>query len=84
VVAALAGLDDRERLIVERRIMAEHPVTLIELGSLLGVSRERTRQLEARALGKLRRALQPVAEGLSMDGPIPSRASSAGSEAYPG
>jgi len=84
LVAALAGLDDRERLIVERRIMADHPVTLLELGSLLGVSRERTRQLESRALGKLRRALQPVAEGLSMDGPSPSRASSAGSEAYPG
>jgi RNA polymerase sigma-32 factor len=84
VVGALAQLDERERVIVERRIMAERPATLQDLGAELGVSRERTRQLEARALGKLRLALQSLADGLEMDEASPSRASSAGSEACPG
>jgi RNA polymerase sigma-32 factor len=84
VVVALAQLDARERVIVERRIMAERPATLQDLGAELGVSRERTRQLESRALGKLRRALQPLADGLELDAASPSRASSGGSEACPG
>ena len=62
VHAALDVLNVRERLIVERRIMAEEPETLQELGARLGVSKERVRQLEERAYGKLRGALAPVRE----------------------
>ena len=40
-------LEDREREIFERRLLAESPVTLRELGEEFGVSRERVRQLEA-------------------------------------
>jgi RNA polymerase sigma-32 factor len=47
-------LDDRERQIVERRILADEPDTLQELGDEFGVSRERVRQLEARLVNKLR------------------------------
>jgi RNA polymerase sigma-32 factor len=54
---ALGTLDRRERYIVEQRIMGEDDVSLAELGRRLGVSRERARQIEARAKSKLRKRL---------------------------
>lgn len=51
---ALNELDNRERLIVEQRLMREQDMTLEALGQQLGISKERVRQLESRALGKLR------------------------------
>lgn len=51
---ALAQLDRRERFIVERRIMSDEELSLAAIGRTLGVSRERARQLEARAKKKLR------------------------------
>ena len=56
---AIAELDPRERYIVETRIMADGPdeLSLAEIGRRLGVSRERARQLEARAKAKLKRHL---------------------------
>jgi RNA polymerase sigma-32 factor len=61
VADALALLDDRERSIVEQRFMSDDPVSLQALGDQLGFSRERARQLEIRARGKLRAALEPLA-----------------------
>jgi RNA polymerase sigma-32 factor len=57
---ALDRLNDRERMIVQERLMADDPVTLHELGLRLGVSKERVRQLEERACGKLRSQLRGV------------------------
>lgn len=54
---ALAQLDGRERAIIEARRLTEEGATLEELGQRLGVSKERVRQLEHRALGKLRKAI---------------------------
>lgn len=51
---ALSRLPAREALIVRRRHLRERGQTLEELGAELGVSKERVRQLEKRALGKLR------------------------------
>lgn len=61
---ALELLSDRERQIISERLLTDEPRTLESLGRELGVSKERVRQLEARARGKLRGALadyQPVA-----------------------
>ncbi|MBF0285197.1 MAG: RNA polymerase sigma factor RpoH [Magnetococcales bacterium] len=60
VFQALQGLDPRERLIVQKRVMNDHPTTLEEIGKELGVSRERIRQLEQRAMDKLRRTLEAL------------------------
>lgn len=60
VAVALEVLDPRERYIVERRYMGDTEVSLAEIGRTLGVSRERARQLEARAKEKLRQKLAPA------------------------
>jgi RNA polymerase sigma-32 factor len=73
---AMSRLDPRERHIVEARIMGEGKETLRDLGHHFGFSRERARQLEIRALEKLRRDLEPtadeigwpVASGSALDG----------------
>ena len=58
---ALSVLDDRERLIVEKRILSDDSASLASLGRELGVSRERARQLEARAKKKLAEELRDLA-----------------------
>ena len=47
------GCDERERRILDERLLAEEPVTLQELGKEFGVSRERVRQLEERLMKRL-------------------------------
>ncbi len=47
-------LSGKELVIFDKRMVAEDPITLQELGDEFGVSRERVRQLEARLSGKLR------------------------------
>lgn len=57
---ALRALDERERYIVEQRFMQDEEASLAAIGRTLGVSRERARQLEARAKQKLRDRLQDL------------------------
>jgi RNA polymerase primary sigma factor len=56
---ALHALDDRERKIVFQRfgLDGSSPKTLEQLGATIGLTRERIRQLQAKALEKLRKAL---------------------------
>ncbi len=61
LAGALAVLDERERLIVEKRILSDDSASLASLGRELGVSRERARQLEARAKKKLAEELKDLA-----------------------
>ena len=54
---AMEGLSEREKLIIRERRLQEETVTLAVLGDQLGISKERVRQIEHQALGKLRKAL---------------------------
>jgi RNA polymerase sigma-32 factor len=65
VSEALVGLDQRERYIVEKRLMAdnEDELSLADIGRQLGVSRERARQLEARAKKKLKSRISELSRG---------------------
>jgi len=55
---ALRVLNPRERRIFEARRLAEEPVTLEELSTEFGVSRERVRQIEVRAFEKVQAAVK--------------------------
>lgn len=59
VSAALEGLNEKERYIVENRLMAEEPLTLREIGEKFKISRERARQIEANVVKKVRKLLGP-------------------------
>jgi RNA polymerase sigma-32 factor len=56
LIAAIDVLDGRERSIFEARLLADEPQTLEELAATFKVSRERIRQIEARAFEKVRKA----------------------------
>jgi RNA polymerase sigma-32 factor len=58
LTAALAELTDRERAIIQARRLREDPLTLEDLSTQFGVSRERVRQIEVRAFEKLQKAMK--------------------------
>lgn len=62
VKEALKTLRPRECFIVTQRVMSDSPMTLQEIGDHFGVSRERARQLESRAVKKLRKQLESLKE----------------------
>jgi RNA polymerase sigma-32 factor len=52
------GLDDKERFILDNRLLADEPQTLAEIGDKFGLSRERARQIETKVIQKLRSAME--------------------------
>jgi len=59
---ALSSLNDRERRIFEARRLTDSPITLEDLSTEFGVSRERIRQIEVRAFEKVQKAVQNAAK----------------------
>ncbi len=59
VEKAMKKLNPREQFIISKRIMDDSPWTLQKLGEHFGTSRERVRQLEKRALNKLKSEFSP-------------------------
>ena len=57
---AVASLKPRSAFVVKMRFLREDPLTLQEVGDRLAISRERVRQLEARALKMLRAIMVPA------------------------
>jgi RNA polymerase sigma-32 factor len=57
VQSAIAKLPEREAMIVRERLLQDDPITLEALGTRLGISKERVRQLEERARRRLREDL---------------------------
>ena len=60
VAAALTGLNEKERYVIEQRVSAETPLTLQEIADHFSISRERVRQIEEGALKKMKQALLPL------------------------
>jgi len=77
VEVALGRLDQRERFIIEKRVMSDKPMTLKELGRHFGFSRERARQLEIRAKEKLKQELATLVGDLAIEGLDAPRAAEA-------
>jgi len=69
---ALDVLNDRERRIFEARRLAEDPITLEDLASEFGVSRERVRQIEVRAFEKVQKAVKSGIAKLETPEPQPA------------
>jgi RNA polymerase sigma-32 factor len=59
IAQALTGLNEKERYVIEQRVVADNPLTLQEIADHFTISRERVRQIEEGALKKMRTALIP-------------------------
>lgn len=70
---ALKTLSERENLIIRERRFTDDTVTLEVLGKRLGISKERVRQIEHQALGKLRKVLVSMVGDPEETGLIPIR-----------
>lgn len=66
---AMSVLNDRERRIFEARRLSEDPITLEDLSTEFGVSRERVRQIEVRAFEKVQKAVQKSAREMETSAP---------------
>jgi RNA polymerase sigma-32 factor len=64
---ALEDLNERERRVFEARRLSEDPLTLEELSTEFGVSRERIRQIEVRAFEKVQKAVQKAAKAAEIE-----------------
>ena len=60
LTTALRGLDDRERYILTQRRLVDDPLTLDQLSKSFGISRERVRQVEAKAFEKLKKFVKNI------------------------
>jgi RNA polymerase sigma-32 factor len=57
-------LPEKERFIFDKRLMAEEPLTLQQIGDIYGISRERVRQIQVRITKKIKTYLQEEIEDI--------------------
>jgi RNA polymerase sigma-32 factor len=60
LATALKDLDERERFIITQRRLVDDPLTLDQLSKNFGISRERVRQVEAKAFEKLKKYVKNI------------------------
>ena len=60
--AAIDTLNDREKTIIRLRKFKEKSITLDELGKKLKISKERVRQIETKALEKLKKSILEISQ----------------------
>jgi RNA polymerase sigma-32 factor len=60
VAIAIEQLNEKERYVIEHRIVADDPKTLQEIAGHFAISRERVRQIEEGALKKVKKSLMPL------------------------
>jgi RNA polymerase sigma-32 factor len=70
LASALSVLNDRERRIFEARRLAEDPITLADLASEFGVSRERVRQINVSSFEKVQKAVKNRVAALETPGSL--------------
>jgi DNA-directed RNA polymerase sigma subunit (sigma70/sigma32) len=70
-------LSNREVFIIEKRFFSDPPATLKDIANLIGVTRERVRQIEMRSLQRMRDAIEKqqsiLAEDLHIEHEYPMR-----------
>ena len=59
---AISTLNEREKIIIKLRKLKEKSITLDELGNMLKISKERVRQIETKALEKLKTAILDISQ----------------------
>ncbi len=62
ISAAINTLNDREKTIINLRKFKEKSITLDELGQMLKISKERVRQIETKALEKLKKSILEISQ----------------------
>ena len=65
IARALEVLSDKERCIITSRFMEDQKKTLAEIGKAMGVTKERVRQIEKRALEKLRHHIMQASDHMN-------------------
>ena len=62
LINAIETLNDREKTIIKLRKLADKSSTLDDLGKKLNISKERVRQIETKALSKLKKAILQISQ----------------------
>jgi RNA polymerase sigma-32 factor len=63
------GLNEKERIVFQERLMNEEPKTLQEVADQFGITRERARQIEVKVIEKLRKHMSVHMDGLKLTPP---------------
>lgn len=66
LAAVLETLGERERLVLTLRYLEDEPRSLTQIAQVMGITRERIRQIEARALQKLMHPTKKRALGIEI------------------